>query len=792
MEARLIRSAALAAAAAMLLAAAPPTRGALPEAAELAAIESLMVSDPVAAASRAEAAAARLARRPDDHRESDARAKWLLGSALARTGDIDRAYATLTTAQRLAGTIAPHSKLQADILLALGDVQTDTGRITAALPTLQRAHALFLKLSDRRSQAKSLILIALLYNRARDYPTVLRYLAQADEAAAGDDRLAIAIHNARGLALVELRRFDRAAAEFEQTARLATRLDSPGARALALGNLANARLKAGRPGDAAAAVAAARQIAGGEEPWLLAVGAQVAAQRGDSATARLLIERRFEGVDLAATTLPDRDAHQTAYTLYTAAGDTPHALAHLAALKRLDDQATEIARSSTAALAAARFDYANQELRIARLKAADLQKSVAFERRAARTQRNLFLGIAATTLAVIALLAFGLITIRRSRNQVRAANADLAKSNDALGHALAAKTEFLATTSHEIRTPLNGILGMTQVLIADAKLDPATRERLEVVQGAGVTMRALVDDILDMAKIESGKMTIEHAPFDPARCLEDASRLWEDQARAKGLVFALDLGPLPPALCGDAARVRQIVFNLLSNAVKFTADGTVTLAARYDEGRLRVRVSDTGIGIADAVRETIFESFRQGDAGTTRQFGGTGLGLSICRNLARAMGGDVTVESRAGEGSAFTLDLALTPADLPESREAALGLLILDPNPIARATLQTLLAEAGEVVAVGDATAARAIAAARAPARILVDGAASDALSALHDAAPAARLMLLLAPNTPFPDLAQVEVIARPIAKKALVARVLAAGTSIKLDAEAALVPQAA
>ncbi|MBC8105351.1 MAG: histidine kinase, partial [Anaerolineae bacterium] len=435
-------------------------------------------------------------------------------------------------------------------------------------------------------------------------------------------------------------------------------------------------------------------------PVFLALAAKQALRRGSLVQAQRLIEERFRGVDLSTTILLDREAHDAAYRIYQQRGRATDALTHLAELKRLDDQATELARSNSAALAGARFDFANQELRIAKLKADDLQKTVTFERDRSRSQLTMFAGAAIATLLIIMMLGIGLFTIRRSRNK-------LAVSNAALGKALAAKTEFLATTSHEIRTPLNGILGMTQVMLADRQMDAATRERLTVVHGAGITMRALVDDILDVAKMETGKMTIETAPMDARATIADAARMWGEQARGKGLTFTLTQDDGLGWIFGDAARIRQIVFNLLSNAVKFTATGHVTISTSVSAGRWRLVVADSGIGIAPDHHEEIFEAFRQADAGTTRQFGGTGLGLSICRNLSRAMDGDVTVESVLGQGATFTLDLPLVRADASPAMSVAggAGVLVVDRNPITRAMLKALLEPRGGAVSFADSAA---------------------------------------------------------------------------------------
>ncbi|PXA90973.1 hypothetical protein DMC47_26600 [Nostoc sp. 3335mG] len=274
----------------------------------------------------------------------------------------------------------------------------------------------------------------------------------------------------------------------------------------------------------------------------------------------------------------------------------------------------------------------------------------------------------------------------------------LNQTNEALEKALKAKTEFLATTSHEIRTPLNGILGMAQVMLRDASVAGQTRERIGVVHDAGMTMRSLVDDILDVAKMETGNLSIEAAPMDLAAMCRDVTRIWAEQARAKGLSFDLDVDAAPQWIESDAARLRQVIFNLLSNAIKFTERGGVSLRVLAQgeggDARLQIIVADTGIGIPAEKREEIFESFRQADSGTTRRFGGTGLGLTICRNLARALGGDIRVDDGDRAGSVFTVDLPLALAEAPSIPAPDTGggtVLVLDRNPIARALLRAVL-----------------------------------------------------------------------------------------------------
>jgi signal transduction histidine kinase/CheY-like chemotaxis protein len=655
-----------------------------------------------------------------------ATALWLRGEAQVRVGNAAQASIILAQARRTTIITAPDSLLLADILLAQGSALTDTGNVAEALPTLQRAHDLFLRLKQARGRAKALILLALLYEGGRDHAAALKYFAQAEDAYRGDPGLLLSIYGGRGVSLDNQRRYADAENAFRKALKIARDLNSETSVAPLLGNIGRMQL---RRGDVAAALSTIRQglrladrpTARAFRPQLLMLQADAMFKMGNLAHAAALMDERFRGVDIEKTILNDRDAHETAYRIYTAVGKDRLALRHLAALKRLDDQATEIARSTGAALMAARFDYANQELRIAKLKADDLTKTVAFERAAAGTQRMIFVGVTLITALVIAMLAFGLVTLRRSRNSVRAANADLNTTNAKLEKALAAKTEFLATTSHEIRTPLNGILGMTQVMIADPALDATTRDRLSVVEGAGATMRALIDDILDVAKIETGKMTIESVPLDVAAVVRDAARMWRDQARARGLGFDIDVTDAPLWIMGDAARLRQITFNLLSNAVKFTPAGGVSVALAVRDGQLMLMVADTGIGIDPAAQDVIFESFRQADAGTTRQFGGTGLGLSICRNLARRMHGDVTVESRLGAGALFTLAIPFVPAEAPEAGSVRPALLVVEKNPITRATLKAILSDFAPIVFAADAAEAQALVATQLPERILAD-----------------------------------------------------------------------
>jgi signal transduction histidine kinase/ActR/RegA family two-component response regulator len=329
----------------------------------------------------------------------------------------------------------------------------------------------------------------------------------------------------------------------------------------------------------------------------------------------------------------------------------------------------------------------------------------------------------------------GLVTerLRRRTNSAIRAARDLVASLEHQRHALqtqaveleharrlaesanVAKSQFLATISHEFRTPLNGILGTTELLL-DSSLTPNQRRFAKTAHLSATALLALVDDVIDLSRIEAGKFTLRHTSFDLRALVDEAMDLMAAIARDKPISLNHHLPPqLPERLLGDPVRLRQLLVNLLHNGVKFTDRGSVTLSVALqgfdDAGALRLRfeVRDTGQGIAQDYLDSVFDAFTQADASTTRRHGGSGLGLAIAKDLTELMGGRLGVTSRLGEGSTFWFELALqpavgAPAKAPpppiEMGELAAHVLLAEDDSVNQMVVEAMLTRLGCIVEV--------------------------------------------------------------------------------------------
>jgi signal transduction histidine kinase/ActR/RegA family two-component response regulator len=304
------------------------------------------------------------------------------------------------------------------------------------------------------------------------------------------------------------------------------------------------------------------------------------------------------------------------------------------------------------------------------------------------------------------ILSFNTLLHRLQTNEgeLRRTMSALVIARDQADAANVQKSQFLANMSHEIRTPLNGVLAMAQIM-ARGELGPGQKGRLDVIRSSGEALLTILNDILDVSKIEAGALTLESLDFDLPELARAALESFSAVAEGKGVALTLEVEPGASGLrVGDPARLRQILSNLISNALKFTDAGSVGVRLEPlagDEG-VRLVVRDSGIGIPDDKLAMLFQKFTQLDASTTRRFGGTGLGLAICQELTQMMGGKIFAQSREGEGSVFTVELPLergvvAPASLPipaleaPDQDRPLRILAAEDNPTNKLVLATIL-----------------------------------------------------------------------------------------------------
>lgn len=638
-------------------------------AARLDAAEAVMLADPAAALDLAEALSGE-AMSP----KAAAKTLWLRGEALVRLNRAGEAERPVARALALLDG-DPEPKLRADLYLTQGRIARRSGQTELALARYHEAHDLFTQTGSARSQAIALQSIGSIYNDAGAYERVLHYYERADGLVADDARLRMVAANNMGNALKALGRYAEAEARFGTALAIAEAQDSDYLRVRILTNLASVQTRGEAFEQAQAtidrAMAVTEAAGDGGRAWadfVWAVRAELRLATGRQDLAANDLARVFAGKDLAATPAPYREFHDLAATVF-AVTDPALALSHMRAFVRLDSAARDAAASANLALRAAEFDFAAQDLEIERLETASLRSRLALARTETGRRRFQVMALQGGSAAIIIISLLALRVFRRNHEaltgmheELEASHVELTATNAALVEANEARMRFLAATSHEIRTPLNGIIGMTEVILRDMHRDDDNRPRVRIAHEAGRALLGIVNDILDMAKIERDETEVQRTDVDVPSLFADTAALWQKAAEDKDLRLITSFQGCPRTARVDEKHIRQITNNLLNNAIKFTDAGEVSLVVGVRGDDLMVRVRDTGIGIAHGDLDRVFDMFEQAQGGKQRRYGGTGLGLAICRRLARLMNGEIVVESAVGAGSTFTLTVPMTEA----------------------------------------------------------------------------------------------------------------------------------
>ena len=646
----------------------------------IAKSQKAMNADPAAALANARAADAFATRHrgASRYRESLATALWLEAESSTRLNKIAQARAALDAASRIAAADGKITKLDGDLALTRARLAGASSNYAIALRSYQQAHAVFVRLGIPRSQAIALLGLGGIYEKAREYDREVGYYRDAARAYSGEPVFDLSVANNTGFALQQIGRYDDAIERYRQALKIAVSLRSSMLEASILTNIAMSEARLHNLQDADKTANRALKLLGpkdesGEAPFVWVVKADVEYQRGALRNALADLDKSFQGHDLKTTTAPFRDAHEIAYKVYRDAGDYPRAIAHLEAFKRLDDEGRSVAASANLALTSAQFDFANQQLEIAKLKAAQLERDISLRESRAAMQAVVFAAVLLAGLVLIAWIAWRHFLVRRHRNAIRQKNRELVRTlaerdreiarrvefesqlriaMEAAQQANRAKSHFLANMSHELRTPLNAIIGFSELLMSGAVEPSRAREYASSIADGGRRLFSILSDILDMARMEAGKVTLDETTISLGDVVKRALSApdWKSRVEAMQLRFDGTNGDICVRV--DDLRLEQILTNLVSNAVKFSgADGKAEIRIEPAMDGVDLVVRDNGAGIPADKLGIIMEPFGQAEDAYARAHGGSGLGLPIVKALVELHGGRLVIASTVGRGT---------------------------------------------------------------------------------------------------------------------------------------------
>ncbi len=610
--------------------------------------------------------------------------------------------------------VDPASYLMADLIRWRGVISRGAGHFGQALEDYQVAFEIY-KNGDRADlqrsltgQIMSLHEISTLHTDARQYEKAIVYSQRAS--AISYERFYPLFHYnaARNVskAYLGLRQYDEAHDCLEQALTYQVELDIPKERQFILGELAKLELARDDIEAAQKYVTAALKISEEyneqEKLWqVYGTKAEIEFRKNNLQSARISIERSFGDLDIQDTPIEFRGNHETAAKIYQKLGEYPKALTHQIAFKRLEDAADLLVSDVNTALLRTEFEIAQKEVEIEQLRNTKLESDIALAKAERQNTQTRMITAAIIIMTILSFLGWNVYIIRKSFKITQSLNAELLITNADLAQASQIKTELLATTSHEVRTPLNAIIGLTDVILEAKEINDQSRDYVEIINASGQNLLQILTDMLDLSKLEAGRVHTDQKPLDIAECALDVAELWRNPAEDKGLKYNVIVDrKMGEYLCNERF-IRQIVSNLLSNAIKFTHRGEVGLTVKAsDEQGVVIAVKDSGIGIAADQQSMVFESFRQVDNSHARPYGGTGLGLAICQKIVEEMGGNIVLVSQLGEGAEFIVNLpleaggvvntGLEPAQMPplidpiertKKELSVLRILVAEDNP---------------------------------------------------------------------------------------------------------------
>jgi signal transduction histidine kinase len=640
---------------------------------KIADAKKAMMADPKTALENARQAVALAQAHSASARKNEALATgfWLEGESLTRINKTAEAKIAIDQAAMLAGADGETTALDGNLALSQGRLADASGNIGLALKSYQHAHDIFARLNIPRYQSIALQGLGAIYDKAHDFGREIEYYRRASQVYSEEPAFQLSAANNIGFALQQLGRYAEAIEDFQQALKIARTMQSPFLEANILTNLAAAYAKSHRFSEADSAANRALKLLGpkdesGGAPFVWGVKAETEFQRGNVNAAVADIDRAFKGIDLKTTISAFRDMHEIAYRVYKAAGDSTSALAHLEAFKRLDDQGRSLTASANLALMNAQFEFANQKFEIEHLKSEQLKRDMSLRESRAATQRAMFAAVLLAGLALILWISWRHMTLRRHRNELRKTlgerdveierrievEAELRVAKIAAEQANKSKSHFLANMSHELRTPLNAIIGFSN-LLAMGKLKPEkTQEYATDINVSGSNLLEILNDILDMAQIDAGTVTLCEDVVAPAEIVVNAVTAIESENPGHGKTIRISDRSADAHLRCDQSRLRQVLTHLLSNAMKFTdAGGEIDVSIDRVADGIDFVVRDNGTGISAEMLSLVLEPFGQAESAYARSHGGIGLGLPIVKSLVELHDGTFTLSSEIGVGT---------------------------------------------------------------------------------------------------------------------------------------------